>query len=92
LNTNALGYQKTTTKNAIGKIIRIDEPESAWLTHQHDAIGNLTQTNVGGVTTTMTYDNRGNKISVVGGFGAADESADGIILGGPTTTVVIKSQ
>ena len=64
INTNALGYQKTTTKNAIGKIIRIDEPESAWLTHQHDAIGNLTQTNVGGVTTTMTYDNRGNKISM----------------------------
>jgi hypothetical protein len=45
INTNALGYQKTTTKNAIGKIIRIDEPKSAWLTHQHDAIGNLTQTN-----------------------------------------------
>jgi YD repeat-containing protein len=64
INTNALGYQKTTTKNAIGKIIRIDEPKSAWLTHQHDAIGNLTQTNVGGVTTTMTYDNRGNKISM----------------------------
>ncbi|CAC9628195.1 hypothetical protein [uncultured Gammaproteobacteria bacterium] len=64
INTNALGYQKTTTKNAIGKIIRIDEPESAWLTHQHDAIGNLTQTNVGGVTTTMSYDNRGNKISM----------------------------
>jgi hypothetical protein len=24
--------EKTTTKNAIGKIIRIDEPKSAWLT------------------------------------------------------------
>ncbi|CAB5499092.1 hypothetical protein THERMOT_975, partial [Bathymodiolus thermophilus thioautotrophic gill symbiont] len=64
ISINALGHQKTTTKNAIGKIIRIDEPEGAWLTHKHDAIGNLTQTNVGTIITTMTYDNRGNKISM----------------------------
>jgi uncharacterized protein RhaS with RHS repeats len=39
--TNALGHQKTTTKNIIGKVIRIDEPKGAWLTHHYDSIGNL---------------------------------------------------
>ncbi|SMN00333.1 Rhs family protein [uncultured Candidatus Thioglobus sp.] len=63
-STNVLGHQKTITKNAIGKIIRIDEPEGAWLTHKHDSVGNLIQTNVGNVITTMSYDNRGNKIAM----------------------------
>ncbi|VVH56723.1 hypothetical protein BAZOLSSOX_1982, partial [uncultured Gammaproteobacteria bacterium] len=62
--TNPLGHQKTTTKNAIGKIIRIDEPKSAWLTHHYNSIGNLIKTVVGGVTTTMKYDIRGNKIKM----------------------------
>ncbi|VVM27359.1 hypothetical protein BSPWISOXPB_1171 [uncultured Gammaproteobacteria bacterium] len=48
--TNALGHQKTTTKNIIGKVIRIDEPKGAWLTHHYDSIGNLIKTVVGGVT------------------------------------------
>ena len=64
IQTNALGNQKTISKNAIGKIIRIDEPEGAWLTHHHDSIGNLVKTIVGGVQTTMAYDIRGNKISM----------------------------
>ncbi len=64
LDRQALGHQKNTTKNAIGKIIYMNEPEGSWLAHQHDAIGNLIQTNVGGVITTMSYDNRGNKISM----------------------------
>jgi hypothetical protein len=38
--TNALGHQKTTTKNIIGKVTRIDEPKGAWLTHHYDSIGN----------------------------------------------------
>ncbi|VVM18647.1 hypothetical protein BSPWISOXPB_7900 [uncultured Gammaproteobacteria bacterium] len=59
--TNALGHKKTTTKNIIGKVIRIDEPKGAWLTHHYDSIGNLIKTVVGGVTTTMEYDIRGNK-------------------------------
>jgi YD repeat-containing protein len=62
--TNPLGHQKTTTKNAIGKIIRIDEPKSAWLTHHYNSIGDLIKTVVGGVTTTMKYDIRGNKIKM----------------------------
>ena len=64
VQTNALGNQKTISKNAIGKIIRIDEPEGAWLVHRHDSIGNLVKTIVGGVQTTMAYDIRGNKISM----------------------------
>jgi YD repeat-containing protein len=34
---------------------------STWLTHHYDSIGNLIKTVVGGVTTTMEYDIRGNK-------------------------------
>ena len=59
--TNALGHQKTITKNIIGKVIRIDEPKGAWLTHHYNSIGNLIKTVVGGVTTTMEYDISGNK-------------------------------
>ncbi len=58
---NAPGHKKTTTKNIIGKVIRIDEPKGAWLTHHYASIGNLIKTVVGGVTTTMEYDIRGNK-------------------------------
>jgi hypothetical protein len=47
--TNPLGHQKTTTKNAIGEIIRIDEPKNARLTHHYNSIGNLIKTVVGGV-------------------------------------------
>jgi YD repeat-containing protein len=53
--------QVCTTKNIIGKVTRIDEPKGAWLTHHYDSIGNLIKTVVGGVTTTMEYDIRGNK-------------------------------
>ncbi|VVH50866.1 Rhs family protein, partial [uncultured Gammaproteobacteria bacterium] len=59
--TNALGHQKTITKNIIGKVIRIDEPKNAWLTHHYNSVGNLIKTVVGGVTTTMEYDISGNK-------------------------------
>jgi YD repeat-containing protein len=44
-----------------GAGFRIDEPKGAWLTHHYDSIGNLIKTVVGGVTTTMEYDIRGNK-------------------------------
>ena len=60
--TDPMGRQKTTTKNALGQVIRVDEEEGAWLTHTHDAIGNLVETNANGVITRMGYDARGNKI------------------------------
>jgi hypothetical protein len=50
-----LPKSSSTTKNIIGKVIRIDEPKGAWLTHHYDSIGNLIKTVVGGVTTTMEY-------------------------------------
>jgi YD repeat-containing protein len=62
--TNALGHQKTITKNIIDKVIRIDEPKNARLTHHYNSIGKLIKTVVGGVTTTMKYDIRGNKIKM----------------------------
>ncbi len=62
--TNANGNVKIITKNASGQVIRIDEPEGAWLTHHYDGIGNLIKTVVGGITTIMDYDIRGNKIAM----------------------------
>jgi uncharacterized protein RhaS with RHS repeats len=50
--------------NLPGKVTRIDEPKGAWLTHHYDSIGNLIKTVVGGVTTTMEYDIRGNKTTL----------------------------
>nr|VFJ66174.1 MAG: RHS repeat-associated core domain-containing protein [Candidatus Kentron sp. DK] len=60
--TDAMGRQKTTIKNALGRVVRVEEEEGAWLTHAMDAIGNLMETNAGGVITRMGYDIRGNKV------------------------------
>ncbi|MBT8420276.1 MAG: hypothetical protein KJO08_05370 [Gammaproteobacteria bacterium] len=60
--TDAMGRQKTTTKNALGRVVRVDEEAGAWLTHSHDAIGNLVQSNANSVITRMDYDIRGNKV------------------------------
>nr|VFJ59838.1 MAG: RHS repeat-associated core domain-containing protein [Candidatus Kentron sp. DK] len=59
--TDAMGRQKTTIKNALGRVVRVEEEEGAWLTHAMDAIGNLMETNANGVITRMGYDIRGNK-------------------------------
>ena len=58
------GNSKTTTKNAKDKVIRVDEPLGAYLTHTHDSMGNLIETNANGIVTIINYDNRGNKISM----------------------------
>ncbi len=58
------GNSKTTTKNAKDKVIWVDEPLGAYLTHTHDSMGNLIETNANGVVTIINYDNRGNKISM----------------------------
>ena len=60
--TDPMGRRKTTTKNALGQVVRVDEEEGVWLTHTHDAIGNLVETNAGGAVTRMGYDLRGNKV------------------------------
>ncbi|RLA06033.1 MAG: hypothetical protein DRQ51_10560, partial [Gammaproteobacteria bacterium] len=62
--TNAKGYNKTTIKNIKADIIRVDEPEGAYLIHQHNARGDLVKTDAGGVMITIEYDNRGNKIKM----------------------------
>ncbi|WXG53364.1 MAG: FG-GAP-like repeat-containing protein [Candidatus Sedimenticola sp. (ex Thyasira tokunagai)] len=57
--TNAKGHIKTTTKNAQGKVVRVDEEEGGWVTYQYDAIGNLRVTDANGAITTLTYDTLG---------------------------------
>ncbi|RCX31658.1 RHS repeat-associated core domain-containing protein [Thioalbus denitrificans] len=59
-----LGRQKTTTRNALGKVVHVQEEEGAWLTHGYDAAGNLVRTDAGGVVTTMAYDIRGRKVAM----------------------------
>jgi hypothetical protein len=70
--TNALGHKKTTTKNIIGKVIRIDEPKGAWLTHHYDSIGNLIKTIIASRT--------GGSFALVSGLSGADKSTNSIIL------------
>nr|VFK45027.1 MAG: RHS repeat-associated core domain-containing protein [Candidatus Kentron sp. TC] len=60
--TDPMGRRKTTRKDALGRIVRVEEEEGAWLTHEHDAIGNLVETNAGGLITRIGYDLRGNKV------------------------------
>ena len=60
-NITNLALEKTTRKNAQGKVVRVDEEEGGWVTYKYDAIGNLLETNANGVVTTLTYDLRGRK-------------------------------
>lgn len=59
-----LGRQKASTRNALGKVVHVQEEEGAWLTHGYDAAGNLVRTDAGGVVTTMAYDIRGRKVTM----------------------------
>ena len=59
-----LGNSKTTIKNAMDEIIEVQEEEGAYLKRYHDVFGNLIKTDANGILTTISYDARGNKISM----------------------------
>jgi RHS repeat-associated protein len=66
--TDVKGRLARTVKNSQGWVtssIRDVNGTAATVTYDYDAIGNLTSTNAAGVTTTMTYDNRGRKTQMV---------------------------
>ena len=61
--TNAKGQKKTTAKNAMGKIIKIEEEEGAYEEYEYYADGSLYKTtDPDGNTITLKYDIVGNKI------------------------------
>ncbi len=62
--TDAKEHEKTTRKNAQGKVVRVDEEEGAWVTYKYDALGNLKETNANGLITSIDYDLRGRKMSM----------------------------
>ena len=62
LNTNAKGQVKSTLKNVIGKVVKIEEELSAYQLYSYDALGNLLKTTDSkGNEIVLEYDKRGNK-------------------------------
>ncbi len=59
--TNALFQAETKTQNAIGELVLSKDHLNGTVTYSYDAYGNLLETNANGVTTTMSYDQRGRK-------------------------------
>ncbi|UTM58534.1 hypothetical protein L4174_006780 [Photobacterium sp. CCB-ST2H9] len=62
--TDALGRKKTTFTNAMGWVIRVDQPLSASVINEYTPTGQLAKaTGAGGDAITNTYDDLGNKKS-----------------------------
>jgi len=55
---------KTTTKNSQGQVAQVADTQNNTIAYSYDPFGNLTQTNAGGVITTLGYDLRGRKTSM----------------------------
>ncbi|WP_078119551.1 RHS repeat-associated core domain-containing protein [Thiosocius teredinicola] len=70
VETNTLGQVKRTTKNALGKVVLVEEEEGGKVTYEYDAIGNLLKTHQHDdasakvVTTELWYDVRGQKTAM----------------------------
>ncbi|MDO6709001.1 RHS repeat domain-containing protein [Photobacterium sp. 1_MG-2023] len=60
--TDALGRKKTTYSNAMGWVVRIEQPMSASVVNEYSPTGKLVKaTGAGGATILNTYDDLGNK-------------------------------
>src|SRR5713101_5663057 len=55
---------KTTTKNSQGQVVQVADTQNNTIAYTYDPFGNITQTNAGGVITTLGYDLRGRKTSM----------------------------
>ena len=62
--TNSKGQVKTTTKDRMGLIKQVVDNQGASITYGFDALGQLVQTNAAGSITTMSYNQRGQKIAM----------------------------
>ena len=64
-STNALNQTERRWNNAIGQLVEVRDNLGTKVTYRYDPFGNLEETDAGGVVTTMAYDIRGRKISMV---------------------------
>ncbi|MCU7806371.1 MAG: hypothetical protein KZQ73_00645 [Candidatus Thiodiazotropha sp. (ex Semelilucina semeliformis)] len=63
--TDAKGRVTTSTKDVSGKVVRVDQPDGAFVINRYDPYGNLTETeDAKGNIVSMFYDDRGRKISM----------------------------
>jgi RHS repeat-associated protein len=63
--TNNKGQTKTTTKNVAGLTANITDTLGNAVVYTYDALGQLLQTNAAGSITTLTYNQRGQKIGMI---------------------------
>ena len=56
---------RTTTKNSQGQTVTVADTQGNTVTYSYDPFGNVLTTSAGGVVTTMAYDLRGRKTSMV---------------------------
>ncbi|MEJ2610735.1 MAG: FG-GAP-like repeat-containing protein [Candidatus Thiodiazotropha sp.] len=62
---DAKGRETVTTKDALDRVIRVDQPEGAFVIHRYDAYDNLIETeDAKGNVVRMSYDDRGRKITM----------------------------
>jgi len=62
VSINSKGQRKTTITNALGKIVKVQEPLGATIDYQYDALGNLLKTtDSAGNIVSLSYDNLGRK-------------------------------
>ncbi|MET0103243.1 MAG: RHS repeat-associated core domain-containing protein, partial [Sedimenticola sp.] len=64
VTTDPLGHQKTTIKNLLGKVARVEQEEHTWVNYTYDPTGNLTRTDSNGSITELSYDLRGRKTAM----------------------------
>jgi YD repeat-containing protein len=55
---------RAITKNSQGQTVTVTDTQSNTITYTYNHFGNLLTTNAGGVTTTLTYDLRGRKLTM----------------------------
>jgi RHS repeat-associated protein len=74
VSTNSKGQSKTTSKNAFGQVAIVADTQNNTVYYRYDALGQLLQTNAAGQVagvaatgsiTTLTYNQRGQKIGMV---------------------------
>ncbi len=63
--TNANGQTKTTTRNAQGQVALVTDAQGSTIAYSYDAQGNLLSTHAAGSITSMGYDIRGNKTTML---------------------------
>ena len=64
VTANAKSQESTEYRNALGEVVKVENPVTASVTYAYDAAGNLKQTVANGVTTTISYDVLGRKQSM----------------------------